>query len=255
MRIVLVVDETCFFHPQFVEDFLKRTKDEVTGVCLVTGVKKKSNIERYLITHFYYLRLDEMVKLGYRQIKYLFLDKIQTQTSYTVKSVLKKAGINYKIVKYNINTEENLNYIKKCRPDVILSSQSLYFGKKILGIPAVCCINRHSSLLPENGGMWPGFQAVRKGAKETGVSVHIMTPDIDGGDVLSQRKVKINEGRSLWDIYEECFRLSVDAVLEALDKIRCQDFTPIDSGRVKDYYSFPTHSQWKEFRRRKGRYV
>lgn len=89
MRLHIVIDETVFFHPQFLEDLIQR--------------------------------------------------------------LLRGGGI---------------------RLDVIISSQSLYFGKKILEIPVLCCINRHSGLLPNNGGLWPGFQAVRKGEPETGVSVH-----------------------------------------------------------------------------------
>lgn len=255
MRVFLVVDETVFFHPDFVHSFLERTKDEVVGVCLVTGIKKKNNIERYIITHFYNLKLIEIIKLGYRQIKYLILDKIDSEKDYTVRSVLERAHVLYKEVKYNINTEENLEYIRNCEPDVIISSQSLYFGKNLLRIPKLCCINRHSGLLPRNGGLWPGFQAVRKGERETGVSVHLMNSDIDSGKVLTQIKVKITEGQSLWEIYEKCFRMSVDAVLQALDKIRENDYTPVENGYEKEYYSFPTQEQWKEFREHKGRYV
>lgn len=255
MKIFLVIDETCFFHPKFVSRFLEQTPDEVVGACLITGIQKKSNIERYLITHFYYLKVFEIIKLGFRKIKYLILDKLDKNTDHTVKSVLDRNKIDYKEVKYHINTEENLTYIRECRPDVIVSSQSLYFGKQLLAIPKYCCINRHSGLLPRNGGLWPGFQAVRKGEKETGVSVHLMTPEIDSGKVLSQKRVKISEGDSLWKIYEQCFELSVDVVLEALDKVRKQDNTAIVNGYEKEYYSFPTKEQWKEFRKHKGRYV
>lgn len=255
MRIFLVMDETCFFHPQFLQRLLRQTPDEIVGACLVTGIRKKNNIERYMMTHFYYLKISEIVKLGYKKIKYLLLDTLDKNKDYTVKSVLVRNQIRFKEVKYNINTKENLDYIKAFHPDIILSSQSLYFGRKLLGLPALGCINRHSGLLPRNGGLWPVFQAVRKGEKETGVSVHVMTSKIDDGKVLSQKKTPVRKGDTLWSLYDRCFTLSVDAVLEALEKIRRGDLTAVENGYPKEYYSFPDKDHWRDFRRHKGRYI
>lgn len=255
MRIFIVIDETVFFHPQFINQFLEKTQDEVVGACLVTGIKKKNNIERYMITHFYYLRLEEMWKMGTKQIKYSLMDKLDKKRKGTVKSVFEMFQIDYREVKYCINTEENLQYIESCKPDVIISSQSLYFGKRLLNIPSKCCINRHSGLLPRNGGLWPGFQAIRKGEKETGVSVHTMTSNIDDGIVLTQKRVKIQENDTMWNIYRQCFAESAEAILEALNKIRNGDYTPINNEFEAEYYSFPTKEQWKEFRAHSGRYI
>lgn len=256
MRIFIVIDETVFFHPEFLQNFIGRTKDDLVGACLVTKIKKKNNIEKYMVSHFYYLRPMEIMKLGWRQVKYLCLDKLNgKKRPHTVRRVLENNHISYKEVHFDINTEDNLAYIRRAMPDVIISSQSLYFGKKLLGIPNICCINRHSGLLPKNGGLWPGFQAVRKGETETGVSIHTMEKEIDGGRILSQVAVPIHEGESVWDIYKECFSRSTDVLLEALDKIRDNDFSVINNGYSREYYSFPTKEHWKEFRRRGGIYV
>jgi len=158
-------------------------------------------------------------------------------------------------VQDNINTPELRARILDFAPDVILSSNPLYFGKKLLSLPKIACINRHSGLLPNNGGVWPGFQAVRKGENVTGVSVHTMSPVIDDGVVLDQRTTPIAPGESLTDIYRRCFALSVDAVLAALDKLRAGDMTPVPTPWPHNYYSWPTHAQWKEFRARGGRYI
>lgn len=255
MRIFMIVDETVFFHPEFMTDFLTQTQDDVIGVFLVTGVKKKSNIERYIIEHFYYLTIGEIVKLGAKQVQYLLKDKIDRSHPHTVETVLKRGKIQYRKVKYDINTKECIDYIAECKPDVLISSQSLYLGRKILEIPRICCINRHSGLLPRNGGLWPGFQAVRKGETETGVSVHLMTTDIDAGGVLAQKSFKITKGDTLWNIYKKCFALSADTLLEALEKIRMNDFSLINNGYTSEYYSFPTKEHWRQFREHNGRYI
>jgi methionyl-tRNA formyltransferase len=255
MKVYLVVEETVFFHPQFVENLIINCKDEIVGASLVTAVKKKNNIERYMIEHFYYLHLSEIFIMGILQIRYMILSKLDKKKRYTVRSVLNHYQIPFEEVKYNINTDDHIAYIESKKPDVILSSQSLYFGKRILEIPKKCCINRHSGLLPRNGGLWPGFQAVRKGETETGVSVHTMEKTIDAGVILSQVRVPIKEGETVWNIYKECFEKSVDAVIEALKKISENDYSSIDNGYEREYYSFPSKEQWQEFRKRGGKYV
>lgn len=255
MKIFLVVEETFFFHPEFIKDFLARTEDEIVGAVLVTKVRKKNDIEKYILEHFYFLKLSEIWKLGKNLIKFCILDKVDKKHCYTVKNVLKRFGVPFIKVKDNINTPDVLNYIRKTVPDIIISSQSLYFGDEILRIPQICCLNRHSGLLPRNGGLWPVFQAIRKGEKETGVSVHTMEKQIDAGIVLSQINVSIRAGETVWDVYKECFEKSADALLDALDKVRMRDYMPVVNGFAREYYTFPQKEHWKEFRMRGGKYV
>ena len=56
-------------------------------------------------------------------------------------------------------------------------------------------INIHPSLLPQfGGGMDAVEQALDSGAKETGATVHIVTPDVDAGPILVQEAVPVLEG-------------------------------------------------------------
>ena len=79
MKLFLVTDETRFYHPDTIADFLRNTKDEIVGAGLVTKIPKKSNLELYLIKHWYYLRFTEMVKLVFRKcraaLKDIFIKK------------------------------------------------------------------------------------------------------------------------------------------------------------------------------------
>lgn len=55
-------------------------------------------------------------------------------------------------------------------------------------------------------------------------------------------------------MYKECFEKSVDTVIEALKKIRENDYSSIDNGYEREYYSFPSKEQWQELRKRGGKY-
>lgn len=85
--------------------------------------------------------------------------------------------------------------------------------------------------------------------------MHTMEKTIDAGVILSQVRVPIKEGETVWNIYKECFEKSVDAVIEALKKISENDYSSIDNGYEREYYSFPSKEQWQEFRKRGGKYV
>ena len=58
-------------------------------------------------------------------------------------------------------------------------------------------LNLHPSLLPA----FPGLDAIRRawerGVRATGCTVHIVTPEVDGGPILAQSAVDVREGETL----------------------------------------------------------
>ena len=57
-------------------------------------------------------------------------------------------------------------------------------------------INTHPSLLPRFPGVDAIGQALAAGVSETGCSVHFVTPVVDGGPVIDQRRVSVEPGDS-----------------------------------------------------------
>lgn len=258
MRIVLVIEETSFYHPDFLAKFLSRTNDEVVAVALVTKVPDKSNLELYMKKHWYFLKFSEMVKLGAQKVYAAVMDELGRSGNgryYSVRSVLNDFGIDYFEVQNNINRSAYLEKFAQLNVDVIVSSNSLIFGQKLLAIPKLCCINRHSALLPSYGGLWPVFQAYRCGETQTGVTIHTMEKAIDKGRILSRKVVPINPSDTIAQLYTQCFDLSVVALLEALNRLRRGHFPQLDASGVESYYSMPEKQHWEEFRERGGRFV
>lgn len=258
MRIVLVIEETRFYHPDFLAKFLSRTNDEVVAVALVTKVPDKSNLELYMKKHWYYLKFSEMAKLCAQKVYAGIMDELGRSGNgryYSVRSVLNDFGIDYFEVQNNINHSAYLDTFAQLNVDVIVSSNSLIFGQKLLAIPKLCCINRHSALLPSYGGLWPVFQAYRRGETQTGVTIHTMEKAIDKGRILSRKVVPINPSDTIAQLYIQCFDLSVDALLEALNRLKTGHFPQFDVNGVESYYSMPEKQHWEEFRKRGGRFV
>ena len=55
-------------------------------------------------------------------------------------------------------------------------------------------LNVHPSLLPKYKGLHPQQQALDAGDKESGCTVHSVTPELDGGPILGQASVPILAG-------------------------------------------------------------
>jgi methionyl-tRNA formyltransferase len=63
--------------------------------------------------------------------------------------------------------------------------------KQIIDYPKNKCINIHGSLLPEYRGAVPIEAALRDGKSKTGVSLLVMTPGLDDGDVIAETMAPI----------------------------------------------------------------
>jgi methionyl-tRNA formyltransferase len=246
MRLFFVLDEG-IYHPAFLREFLQRTSDRVAGAVLVTKIPEKNNIEGYLLKNWRLFKPSEIAKMAFAKAGMKIGGK-------SVKAVLKEFKIPFFKVELDINRKQYADQIAERKPDVIVSSNPLIFGQEILKIPSICCLNRHSALLPSYRGVLPVFQAYRTGEKFVGASIHTMQKSVDKGKVLAQKKVEIKKSDTLHSLYTKCFKASVDALLEALDKVRKKDFSTVGENRPS-YYSWPTEEQWKEFRERGGRII
>ena len=80
----------------------------------------------------------------------------------------------------------------RCKPDIMFSFYYRNMVKPaILEIPPAGCLNLHGSLLPKYRGRCPINWVLVNGEKETGVTLHYMTPRPDDGDIVAQKKIAI----------------------------------------------------------------
>ena len=83
--------------------------------------------------------------------------------------------------------------IRTLSPDILFSFYYRNLVRQpILDIPPAGCLNLHGSLLPKYRGRSPINWVLVNGEKETGVSLHYMTPRPDDGDIVGQKKIDIS---------------------------------------------------------------
>ena len=88
--------------------------------------------------------------------------------------------------------------VRAAQPDlVVLAGFMRVLKPGFLNAFAGKIINLHPSLLPSFPGLDGIGQAWRRGVKVTGCTVHGVTAEVDGGQILDQSVVRIEPGESL----------------------------------------------------------
>jgi len=84
--------------------------------------------------------------------------------------------------------------IEACQPDlVVLAGFMRVLKQGFLKAFEGRIINLHPSLLPSFPGLDGIGQAWRRGVKVTGCTVHYVTPEVDGGPIIDQMAVRVEE--------------------------------------------------------------
>ena len=126
-----------------------------------------------------------------------------------------------------VHAPEDINHplwverIREMCPDIIFS---FYYremvGKEILDLPPAGCLNLHGSLLPRYRGRCPVNWVLVNGEKETGVTLHYMTPRPDDGDIVGQQRVPIDDNDTALSLHEKLATAAGVLLAELLPKIR-----------------------------------
>lgn len=88
--------------------------------------------------------------------------------------------------------------ISKLQPDlVVLAGFMRILKPSFIDAFAGKIINLHPSLLPSFPGLDGIGQAWRRGVKYTGCTVHYVTAEVDGGPIIDQTAVRIDESDTL----------------------------------------------------------
>jgi len=102
----------------------------------------------------------------------------------------------------NLKDQNFIEKIKKFKPDFIIVVAFRMLPKVIWSIPKHGTINLHASLLPNYRGAAPINWALINGEKFTGVTTFFIDDEIDTGDILLQKKIKINKTDNAEDLHK-----------------------------------------------------
>ena len=121
----------------------------------------------------------------------------------------------------DINHPLWIEKIKELKPDILFSFYYRDMLKPaLLNIPPSGCLNLHGSLLPKYRGRCPINWVLVNGEKETGVTLHYMTPRPDDGDIAAQRSIPIADDDTALTLHKKAVQASISLLDEVLPQIK-----------------------------------
>jgi methionyl-tRNA formyltransferase len=113
-------------------------------------------------------------------------------------------------------------------PDIIIvASFGQMIPQDILDIPKLGCLNIHPSLLPKYRGPTPIQSALENCDKETGVSIIFMDKQMDHGDIVAQKRLKIDDADDYMSLQNKLAGTSADIMIAVLTDIEQGKITKI----------------------------
>ncbi len=102
---------------------------------------------------------------------------------------------------------------------IITCAYGQIIPKILLDYPSLGCVNVHASLLPKYRGGAPIHHAIISGEIETGITIMYMDENMDSGDIISQKEIKIEKDDNLESLSNKLAILGSESIIEELPNI------------------------------------
>lgn len=111
-----------------------------------------------------------------------------------------------------------IEQIASLKPDfLVVADYGLILPKTLLALPKYAALNIHHSLLPTYRGPSPAPTVILAGEKISGVSIIIMTPEVDAGDIVNQKSHSLSPDETADSLRTALNTLGGQAIVEAIE--------------------------------------
>ena len=134
----------------------------------------------------------------------------------------------------DINSDENISWIKTLVPDVIFCfGWSRLLKTDLLNLAPLGVLGYHPAALPANRGRHPLIWALILGLNETASTFFFMDDSADSGDIVSQYPIKISENDNAGTLYKRIVETALQQIDEFLPTLQSGDCKRIKQDHSK----------------------
>lgn len=117
----------------------------------------------------------------------------------------------------NVNSEAEIAWIRACDADlIVVAYYDQILAREIFAMPRLGCVNLHFARAERYRGCYPTTWALINGDTATGVTLHRVTGEIDGGEILAECEVPIAPEDTGLSLYAKCTQAGIALFGEAL---------------------------------------
>ncbi|WP_059434046.1 formyltransferase family protein [Campylobacter hyointestinalis] len=136
--------------------------------------------------------------------------------------------IPYKYVD-DINSNENIEWIKSLKPDIIFCfGWSSLIKKELLNLCPI--VGYHPARLPQNRGRHPLIWALALGLDSSASTFFFMDEGADSGDILSQQEFNISYHDTARTLYDKVISIALGQISRFTDQISKLYFVNLQNG-------------------------
>ena len=119
-----------------------------------------------------------------------------------------------------VNRDSLTPTLKEIKPDVLISCGFPYMLDQSAIDSARYAINVHPTLLPEYRGYRSGPYIIMNGEKQTGVTVHFLTTEMDQGEIIAQTSFDVIPFDTTKSLFRKCQEIEPELIYSVLEQIR-----------------------------------
>ena len=241
----------------FVDKLVRNNKDVIKVIIELQFKHPKINLKKHYQRYFQLLGLKGILFISILMSKNI-INKCFTsrfsEKSFSLYQIASKNKLAYFKVA-DVNSPSTIALLQKHKIDYIINSGNQIYKRDILKVYQGKILNRHSSLLPNYGGIYPIFWQLLQGYKKGGVSLHWINEKIDEGEIAYSKPMEIDPKLSLFDHYKIAFEISYELCQKAINDMKIDKLSYIPLKGEKSYFSWPSKKNIKAFKSKKLRIV
>ena len=261
IRVFIISQEEPFYIPKVI-GYLAQHQNEnfkIVGATRLQPHRKNKTMKDWLLERTQIYSYWELFIITcffmYCKVLYKLLSKFGVFNPFSVKSIYQKQNIN-EMVTDDINSSIYLQQLKNLDIDVILSiSPPQLFGKELLNLPKIACLNAHGTLLPRHRGVFGSWWMLHDGDKEIGTTIHTMVEKLDAGKIVWQKEIPMPTNATQYAIAYHTKKIMAEGLVETLNQISANGLLVIQSPYQESYHRAPTKAQGKNFHKKGLRVV
>jgi methionyl-tRNA formyltransferase len=245
---VAVVSNGNFFSTRMLAPLFADPGIEVTGAILVRTPPGSGGRLRTLV------RLTRRTGLRYALYKAASLaapraEGLLSRTPIFLHHLCDRHAVPYESLR-SANGPDAEAALRSWTPEVLVSvSSPERLTPEVLAVAPMAAVNVHWGLLPRYAGVAPYFWVLRNGEAETGVTVHLMAPELDTGPILRQRRLAIDPGETALGLQLRLAEAGAEELLAALKGVPGSIASAIEQvPSERTYFTWPTREDVRALR-------
>ncbi len=137
-----------------------------------------------------------------------------------------------------ISDQDSFEKLSSLEPDLfVVCAFGQILKENILNIPKYGSLNIHGSILPEYRGAAPIHHAIIDGKDESGVTIMVLDPGMDTGDILTWEKKVITDKTTVGEYHDLLAQVGAELLIKTIPDYLNKTIKPIKQDNKKATYA------------------